>query len=61
MPLRTLLKMSRMQFQIDLEQEEDGRWIAEVLDLPGVLAYRTTQKEALAAVQTLARCVLAER
>jgi len=48
-----------MQFQIDLEQEEDGRWIAEVLDLPGVLAYRTTQKEALAAVQTLARCVYA--
>jgi predicted RNase H-like HicB family nuclease len=53
--------MSQLQFQIELEQEEDGRWIAEVLDLPGDLAYGTTQNEALAVVQTLARCVLADR
>jgi predicted RNase H-like HicB family nuclease len=50
--------MSQLNFQIEIEQEEDGRWIAEVLDLPGVLAYGTAQKEALAAVQTLAHRVL---
>jgi predicted RNase H-like HicB family nuclease len=52
--------MSQPQFLIEIEQEEDGRWIAEVLDLPGVLAYETTQKEALTAVQTLAHRVLAD-
>ena len=53
--------MSQPKFQIELEQEEDGRWIAEVLDLPGVLTYGATQQEALTAVQTLARRVLADR
>ena len=52
--------MSQTPLQIELEQEEDGRWIAEVLDLPGVLAYGATQKEAVAAAQTLARRVLAD-
>jgi len=50
-----------MQFQIELEQEEDSRWIAEVLDLPGVLTYGATQEEAVLAAQTLARRVLADR
>ena len=54
------LGMSQTRFQIELEREEDGRWIAEVLDLPGVLAYGTTQKEAVTAVQTLAHRVLAD-
>lgn len=53
--------MSQARLQIELEQEEDGRWIAEVLDLPGVLTYGATQKEALTAVQTLARHVLEDR
>lgn len=53
--------MSQMQFQIELEQEEDSRWIAEVLDLPGVLTYGATQEEAVLAAQTLARRVLADR
>jgi predicted RNase H-like HicB family nuclease len=39
----------------------DGRWIAEVGDLPGVLAYGTTREEALAHAQALALRVLAER
>jgi predicted RNase H-like HicB family nuclease len=52
--------MSQPQYQIELEQEEDGRWIAEVLDLPGVLTYGSTQEEALTAAQALARHVLAE-
>ncbi len=53
--------MGQTKFQIELEQEEDGRWIAEVSDLPGVLTYGSTRKEALAAVQALALRVLADR
>jgi predicted RNase H-like HicB family nuclease len=50
-----------MNFIIELEQEEDGRWIAEVTDLPGVLAYGQTREEATAKVQALALRVLADR
>ena len=50
-----------MTFQIESEQEADGRWIAEVAVLPGVLAYGTTQTDAMAKVQALALRVLAER
>ncbi len=46
---------------VDQEREEDGRWIAEVLELPGVLAYGETQGEAVARVQALALRVLADR
>jgi len=53
--------MGQTKFQIVLEQEEDGRWIAEVSDLSGVLAYGATREEALAAVQALALRVLADR
>lgn len=38
-------------FRIELERETDGRWIAEVVELPGVLAYGATQAEALAHAQ----------
>ncbi|HLL70925.1 MAG TPA: type II toxin-antitoxin system HicB family antitoxin [Pyrinomonadaceae bacterium] len=50
-----------MKLTIDLEQEHDGRWIAEVLDLPGVLAYGQSREEAVARVQALAFRVLADR
>src|SRR5206468_6982016 len=50
-----------MQFTVETEREEDGRWIAEVPDLAGVLAYGTTRDEALARAQTLALRVLADR
>ena len=46
---------------IDLDREEDGRWVAEVADLPGVLCYGATRDEAMARVQALALRVLAER
>ena len=46
---------------IELEREEDGRWIAEVPSLPGVLCYRQDRDEAVAGVQALALRVLAER
>ena len=44
-----------MAFKIELEQEEDGRWIAEVVDLPGVVVYGKTPEEAKAlALRTFA-------
>jgi predicted RNase H-like HicB family nuclease len=50
-----------MTFTIEIEQEEDGRWIAEVVDLPGVLAYGQTPEEATAKVQAIALRVVADR
>ena len=50
-----------MTFLVELEQEEDGRWIAEVAELPGVLAYGGTPQEARAKVQALALRVVADR
>lgn len=50
-----------MKFDIQFEQEEDGRWLAEVMALPGVLAYGRTLEEAMARVQALALRVLADR
>jgi len=50
-----------MTFKVDLERETDGRWIAEIGDLPGVLAYGATANEARAKAQALALRVLADR
>ena len=50
-----------MNFSIEYEQEEDGRWIAEVPELPGALAYGSTAEEAMAKVEALALRALAER
>ena len=50
-----------MNFRIETEQENDGRWIAEVVDLPGVAAYGRTHDEAILKAQSLALRVLAER
>jgi predicted RNase H-like HicB family nuclease len=50
-----------MEFRLNIEQEEDQRWIAEVVDLPGVLAYGNTPAEAKAKVQALALRVVADR
>ena len=43
-----------MEFEVDLELEKDGRWIAEGERLPGVLAYGSTREEAQATVEALA-------
>ena len=48
-------------FKVEIEREENGRWLAEVVDLPGVLAYGDTQQAALSCVQALALRVIAER
>lgn len=50
-----------MTFQIATEQDVDGRWIAEVDAMPGVMAYGTTRTDAVAKVQALALRALAER
>jgi predicted RNase H-like HicB family nuclease len=48
-------------FTVELEREEDGRWIAEIQAIPGALAYGATEGQALAAVEALALRVLADR
>lgn len=50
-----------MNVQVECEQETDGRWLAEVPQLPGVLAYGDTANEALSRAQVLALRVLAEQ
>ncbi len=48
-------------FTIETELEEEGRWIAEVMEIPGSLVYGATPEEAVVKVQALALRVLAER
>ena len=50
-----------MNYTVETELEEDGRWIAEVTDLDGVLAYGKTRDEAIARAEALALRVLADR
>lgn len=50
-----------MNFTIEQEQESDGRWLAEVPELPGVLAYGATSLEAMSKAEVLALRVIAER
>jgi len=50
-----------MRLSVEIEQEEDGRWIAEVADLPGVMAYGKSPEEAMAKTQALALRVIADR
>jgi len=52
---------SEESFRIILEQETDGRWLAEVPELPGVMAYGPTQNDAKVAVTALALRVIADR
>jgi len=50
-----------MKLKVDVEREEDGRWIAEVSELPGVLVYGDSPERAQAKAQALALRVLADR
>lgn len=50
-----------MNLTIETGQEEDGRWIAEVPELPGVLTYGATREEAMTKAEILALRVLAEQ
>lgn len=51
----------RSMFRIETQLEDDGRWIAEVPALPGVLAYGATRERAIAGAQALALRAIAER
>jgi len=50
-----------LTYTVEIEKEEDGRWIAEIPALPGVLVYGATRGEARAKVQALALRVVADR
>ena len=47
--------------RVEVEQEDDGRWLAEAPTLPGVMAYGDSREEAITRVETLVLRVLAER
>jgi len=47
--------------QVEVERENDGRWIAEVVELPGVLAYGDSREEAIERAKALSLRVLADR
>lgn len=51
----------RMQLTLEVEREDDGRWLAEVTQLPGVLAYGKSANEAMAKAEALALRALAEQ
>ena len=51
----------QMQLTIETERENDGRWIAEVMELAGVMAYGTTREDAVSRAKALALRVVAER
>lgn len=50
-----------MRLRVELEREDDGRWIAEVMELPGVLVYADGPEEAIRAARALALRVLADK
>jgi len=50
-----------MSFTIEIEREDDGRWIAEVIDLPGVMSYGDTREVAVSRAEAIALRVLADR
>jgi predicted RNase H-like HicB family nuclease len=50
-----------MNLHIEFEQEDDGRWIAEIPELPGVLVYGVTKEDAKSKVEALAFRVLADQ
>lgn len=50
-----------MRFTVETEQEADGRWIAEIVELPGAMKYGGNREEAVAQAEALALRVLADR
>jgi len=55
------LEFKTMNFSIEFERENDGRWIAEIPQLPGVMVYGATRDEAQSRVEALALRVLADQ
>ena len=50
-----------MKVSIELDREDDGRWIAEAVELPGVMSYGATREEAISSAERLAIEVIADR
>jgi predicted RNase H-like HicB family nuclease len=50
-----------MDFEVEFDMERDGRWIAGIAELPGVLAYGDTREEARTKAEALARQIIAEQ
>jgi predicted RNase H-like HicB family nuclease len=50
-----------VKFRIEIDREDDGRWIAEIPELPGVMSYGKTRQEAIAKVEALALRVVADQ
>lgn len=50
-----------MTFRVETEREEDGRWIAEIVDLPGAMAYGDTEDSAIATAEAIALRIVADR
>jgi predicted RNase H-like HicB family nuclease len=55
------MKQHRLELHVEVARETDGRWIADVVDLPGAMAYGQTEAEALARVKALALEIIADR
>jgi predicted RNase H-like HicB family nuclease len=47
--------------RVEMEREDDGRWVVDIVDLPGVMAYGTSEHEAISKAAALALRVIAER
>ena len=60
-PSRELTTIQKVDLSIETEREDDGRWIAEIVEISGAMAYGLTIEEASAKVQALALRILAER
>lgn len=50
-----------MRFTVETEQEKDGRWLAEIIEIPGVLKYGASREEAIGHAEALALRVIADR
>jgi predicted RNase H-like HicB family nuclease len=64
MPAKKAIRTARshnVRFSIETEREDDGRWIAEITDIPGVLAYGNTEDEAKANAYAIALRVIADQ
>lgn len=60
-PMNCAIRWWMSDFAVDVDREDDGRWIADVGELPGVMVYGASREEAVAKAKVLAVRVLAER
>jgi predicted RNase H-like HicB family nuclease len=59
-PLQTAKGITTLRFSVEVDREEDGRWIAEIPEVPGALAYGQTQDEAVAKAYAIALRTVAD-